>query len=101
MEGLPWVLQPLPGEGRPQPRVTVMKSRVENRSKEQLPTSSLGQLDPSESPVPLAPCWDVSGASGAWGYQIEDEHVCRQEAGSLRPPSPCGHFEGELGCIQE
>lgn len=27
--------------------------------------------------------------------------MCRQESGTLRPPNHSGHFEGELGCIQE
>ena len=64
MEGLPWVLQPLPGERRPQPRVTVMKSRVEKQVQRTTTYLEFMAIRSFRIPVSLAPCWDVSGASG-------------------------------------
>lgn len=78
-----------------------MKSRVEKQFQGTTTYLEFGATRSFRNPCPPAPCWGVSGASGVWGYQIQDEHVCRQESGTLRPSNHSGHFEGALGCIQE
>lgn len=88
MEGLLWVLQPLPGEGPPQPRVHLTKSRVEKQFQRTTTYLKFGATRSFRTPCPPTSCWDVSGAGGVCGYQIQNEHVCRQKAGTLRPVQP-------------
>ena len=96
MEGLPWVLSPLPGEGPPQPWVPVVKSRVENQFQRTTTHLESGATRSFRTPSP-APCWGVSGAGGVWDYQIQDEMCVGRSQGHLDHPITPGILKVSWG----
>lgn len=70
MEGLPRVLQPLPGEGPPQPRVPVMKSRVEKQVQRTTTYLEFGATRSFRIPCPPHPM--LGCLWGQWGVGLPD-----------------------------